>query len=336
MRRMIVCALAAGVAAATVACGFSITGPFQGFDGAGSRLHGSFASELESQALFVAQSGDATGAAADFAGIEVSIEERPSLTAAVGADGKFSIAGVPTGAWTLHFARDGRPIGQMRFASVRSNQEIRIVVAVTSAGEVVLVEEARDKVSFADECPRGAGFWCQNQDGSNPNMTAAEFDAFASGAAALLGSVDALNSRDEIARAVCNTGDQLLRQLASLALNLAAETLSRETALEGEPYPNVGAAFDAAVQAANGGGDRERIKDVLDRINNNQNHEACENGTPDDDSEEIPPGETPPTTGQLTICHIPPGNPANRHTITVGASAWPAHQAHGDTLGPCQ
>jgi hypothetical protein len=39
---------------------------------------------------------------------------------------------------------------------------------------------------------------------------------------------------------------------------------------------------------------------------------------------------------QITICHVPPGNPSHHVTITVGASAWPAHQAHGDTKGPCQ
>jgi hypothetical protein len=38
---------------------------------------------------------------------------------------------------------------------------------------------------------------------------------------------------------------------------------------------------------------------------------------------------------QITICHVPPGNPSHKITITVGASAWPAHQAHGDTKGPC-
>jgi hypothetical protein len=37
-----------------------------------------------------------------------------------------------------------------------------------------------------------------------------------------------------------------------------------------------------------------------------------------------------------TICHIPPGNPSNAQTIRVGASAVPAHLAHGDTLGPCE
>lgn len=53
------------------------------------------------------------------------------------------------------------------------------------------------------------------------------------------------------------------------------------------------------------------------------------------------PSPTPGATGtpepdnQVTICHIPPGNPNNAHTITVGASAVDAHLAHGDYLGPC-
>jgi hypothetical protein len=334
MRRM--CALAAVVALAA-GCGFSPTGPFQGFDGAGSRLEGSFTSDLGSQGQEVRLGAQSAGGApgfADFAGIQVSVAEKASLTVTVSSNGQFSLSGVPTGAWTLTFSRDGQQIGQMRFASVRANQEIRIVVAVTPSGEVVLVEESRDKVSFEGECPRGPGFWCQNQDGKNPNMTAAQFDSFATAAAALLGPVEALNTRDEIARAVCNTRDQLQRQLATLALNLAAGTLSRETALVGEPYPTVGAAFDAAVLAASGTGDRETVKDVLDRINNNENNDACENGVPDDDSEEVPPGQ-PPATGKVTICHIPPGNPSKRHTITVGASAVPAHLGHGDTVGAC-
>lgn len=39
--------------------------------------------------------------------------------------------------------------------------------------------------------------------------------------------------------------------------------------------------------------------------------------------------------GWVTICHIPPGNPANAHTITVSVNALPAHLAHGDYIGPC-
>lgn len=38
---------------------------------------------------------------------------------------------------------------------------------------------------------------------------------------------------------------------------------------------------------------------------------------------------------KVLICHIPPGNPGNAHTISVAPSAVPAHLAHGDTMGPC-
>src|SRR5439155_879584 len=40
---------------------------------------------------------------------------------------------------------------------------------------------------------------------------------------------------------------------------------------------------------------------------------------------------------KTTICHIPPGNPANAHTLCIGNAAVPAHlENHGDHLGACQ
>lgn len=39
---------------------------------------------------------------------------------------------------------------------------------------------------------------------------------------------------------------------------------------------------------------------------------------------------------KVSICHIPPGNPGNRHTISVGESAVAAHLRHGDHTGPCE
>jgi hypothetical protein len=40
---------------------------------------------------------------------------------------------------------------------------------------------------------------------------------------------------------------------------------------------------------------------------------------------------------KTTICHIPPGNPANAHTLCIGNAAVPAHLSnHGDYLGACQ
>ena len=39
---------------------------------------------------------------------------------------------------------------------------------------------------------------------------------------------------------------------------------------------------------------------------------------------------------KVLVCHIPPGNPANMHTICIGAPAVEPHQRlHGDPLGPC-
>lgn len=41
-------------------------------------------------------------------------------------------------------------------------------------------------------------------------------------------------------------------------------------------------------------------------------------------------------TQKVMVCHYPPGNPANFHTITISASALSAHLAHGDVPGPCE
>lgn len=56
---------------------------------------------------------------------------------------------------------------------------------------------------------------------------------------------------------------------------------------------------------------------------------AYEFGPPD-------PCEDDDGDGRVTICHIPPGNPDNAHTITVSVDALPAHLAHGDHCGACE
>jgi hypothetical protein len=40
-------------------------------------------------------------------------------------------------------------------------------------------------------------------------------------------------------------------------------------------------------------------------------------------------------TGKVTICHIPPGNPAKARTLSISAISVADHLAHGDLLGPC-
>lgn len=40
--------------------------------------------------------------------------------------------------------------------------------------------------------------------------------------------------------------------------------------------------------------------------------------------------------GKVDICHVPPGNPDNAHTINVSVNALEAHLDHGDVLGVCE
>ena len=63
-------------------------------------------------------------------------------------------------------------------------------------------------------------------------------------------------------------------------------------------------------------------------------------GTPFDASDCIiitPVGgvENDTAVSKVAICHIPPGNPDNAHTIFVSPDAIDAHLAHGDNLGAC-
>lgn len=39
---------------------------------------------------------------------------------------------------------------------------------------------------------------------------------------------------------------------------------------------------------------------------------------------------------KVDVCHIPPGNPDNAHTITISENALQAHLDHGDRLGACE
>ena len=57
--------------------------------------------------------------------------------------------------------------------------------------------------------------------------------------------------------------------------------------------------------------------------------QVCTPGQPD------PRACDPADAKKTTICHLPPGNPANAHTLCVGNPAVPAHLAHGDHLGSC-
>lgn len=47
------------------------------------------------------------------------------------------------------------------------------------------------------------------------------------------------------------------------------------------------------------------------------------------------PGKKGKASKKVYMCHIPPGNPSNAHTISISTNAIAAHLAHGDQLGQC-
>jgi hypothetical protein len=66
--------------------------------------------------------------------------------------------------------------------------------------------------------------------------------------------------------------------------------------------------------------------------------QACglDDGTVDPDDTDLRACE-PDQTHKTTICHVPPGNPANAHTLCIGTPAVKHHLAnHPDYLGPCK
>jgi hypothetical protein len=79
-------------------------------------------------------------------------------------------------------------------------------------------------------------------------------------------------------------------------------------------------------------------------------HGVCPPKKPNADQTKAAPGQTktPDDKGKdhkITICHVPPGNPDNAHTITIDESAWKADGSGsgghgpglhgGDSLGAC-
>jgi len=81
--------------------------------------------------------------------ITVRVVENPAITATVGADGSFTLRGLPEGSFTLEFLVDGGSIGTVRFDEVKPNQEITITVSV-AGNTVTVLEEKRDGIGHGD------------------------------------------------------------------------------------------------------------------------------------------------------------------------------------------
>jgi hypothetical protein len=80
--------------------------------------------------------------------ITVSVLSDPSISTTVGADGTFTLRGLPSGSFTLVFKQGSTEIGRLDFSSVLPNQQLTITIQLVS-NEVVLVDEARTGIGNA-------------------------------------------------------------------------------------------------------------------------------------------------------------------------------------------
>lgn len=125
------------------ACGGG--GPASPSSAQGVTLVGTVVGGFQSSSAHAA-SGGAPAAAAT---LTVLVQENPAITATVGADGSFTLRGLPAGSFTLVFQEAGATIGALAFDQVSANQEITIIVSV-SGGVVVLVEQRRNGIGHGD------------------------------------------------------------------------------------------------------------------------------------------------------------------------------------------
>jgi hypothetical protein len=217
-----------------------------------------------------------SGAAADDP-IIVTVEEAPEITAEVGADGSFTLRGLPEGEFTLVFTLGGAEIGRQTFTEVAPNQEITVTVEVVN-GEVVLIDESRTGIGHVDVELQGEILEIVAVDPLGDSQFV----------------IQAKRWRGSAGVVIARPGVTAIRQ--------GNTRLSVED-LEVGMQVHVKAAFI------------DDSDDVLAYEIKVQDDEDV-----DDDGED---GE------KVTICH------KGKNTLSVGASAWPAHERHGDTLGAC-
>jgi hypothetical protein len=69
----------------------------------------------------------------------VTVQEKPSITSTVGANGTFELESLPAGTITLVFTIDGTIVGTITLTGIPEGAEVKIVVQVTPTG-VILIE----------------------------------------------------------------------------------------------------------------------------------------------------------------------------------------------------
>jgi len=96
-------------------------------------------------ALLHASAGATAGAEA----VTVTCVQNSTITATIGADGRFTLRGLPAGGFTLVFRQGAVELGRLTFDEVKPNQEITITVALSDSS-VTLVEQKRNGIGHGD------------------------------------------------------------------------------------------------------------------------------------------------------------------------------------------
>jgi hypothetical protein len=65
--------------------------------------------------------------------------------------------------------------------------------------------------------------------------------------------------------------------------------------------------------------------------NDDHNSNGSEHSSGSDSDKRSDSGSGDKSKQKITICHVPPGNPEQMHTIHIAMSAWAAHKAHTNT-----
>lgn len=97
----------------------------------GTVLSGSGSSGVSAQSTSTASSSAAR--------LVVTVQENPSLSATVSANGTFTLENLPAGEFTLVFTSGGTVVGSITITGVAGGTEVKIVVQITPDG-VILIE----------------------------------------------------------------------------------------------------------------------------------------------------------------------------------------------------